>query len=548
METEQKTIYQDTKFLYTSDQFNTLHTSTLVTSIIALVSSVAVLSSFLYLWIMDRKRANRISLRCVMIACTANGLDSIMNITMSFVQGPHKFCRAAGVISNISRLTSASFLAIVGLNLVLIFVINVKRRDLLEYFYYPCACLYILICAAVSIYKIATLPYLDSTNDTCWFLNYIDERSQAVFSWMWYYGFLFFINIVAGISSGIALYKLIHEQQALRKNVDHNTYMGEASTNQAESRFQRRQSAVLSKVVVRCIIYPLIPLVVNIWGFGIQMKITIIHKPPSFTLAMFDTIFACLDGFLVAIVFFTDPALTAFVNDRIQYWRRVYVEEYRLVEIRNDTSDTMERKKEKTQTLYIMPPLDIPHADLTNWDSAIIHTNPTSRYSSTSHNRVPMRRICIPPSSLTQLSSRYNIRQLSLCTLPSSSDTLETVDNGDQPVSHFPMQQIPSTSSVTNLTSDSQPTESQRNVIHEVFIPYKSIWWARLCHRLFSQYGFSLFSPSSSRSGPRSSSTIELRSYSQQQRETVYQETTDDDHDSTKYQRKQFMDDQTCHY
>lgn len=74
---------------------------------------------------------------------------------------------------------------------------------------------------------------------------------------MWYYGFLFFINLLAGLSSAIALYKLIHEQRALRKNVDHTTYMGQASTNEVETRFQRRQSAVLSKVVSRCIIYPL---------------------------------------------------------------------------------------------------------------------------------------------------------------------------------------------------------------------------------------------------------------------------------------------------
>jgi hypothetical protein len=155
-------------FLYTHDQFLTLRKATIATSMIALTASVIVVTSFLYLWWMDRKRANRISLRCVVIACAANGVDSIMNLSMSFVQGPQLFCRAGGLISNISRLISASFLAIVGINLVLIFVINVKRRDLLEYFYYPCALFYVSVCSAVSIYKVVVAETITHSHDTCW--------------------------------------------------------------------------------------------------------------------------------------------------------------------------------------------------------------------------------------------------------------------------------------------------------------------------------------------------------------------------------------------
>ncbi|ORZ25475.1 hypothetical protein BCR42DRAFT_400244 [Absidia repens] len=500
--------------LYTREQFLTLRRATIATSIIALVASLIVLCSFLYLWLMDRKRANRISLRCVVIACAANGVDSIMNLSMSFVEGPQSFCRAGGIISNISRLTSASFLAIVGINLVLIFVINVKRRDLLEYFYYPSVILYVLVCTVVSVYKAVTAENVPQPHDTCWYLTYIIQRSYAIFSWMWYYGFLFFINILAGISSAIALYKLIHEQRALRKNIDNTTYMGEASTNQIGSRIQRRHSAILSKVVTRCIIYPLIPLLVNIWGFGIQMMMTVSNSPPPFILAMFDTVFACLEGFFVLIVFFTDPALTAFLDDRLQYWRKIYVEEYHLVEIRNDSSTEAEKKEEKTHTLYIMPPVDALRGEnAAKWDSAVIHANATSRYSGTTHSSVPMRRIGIPPSSLAQLSSHYNVRQLSFCTLPttttSSSDAGKTTANDDQPSPTI--QQLPTVNFDTGIRSLS--AHSQENVIHVVFIPYKSALWARVCHHILSRLASGLFSPSSSRSAPRSSSTIELRSY-----------------------------------
>ncbi|CAO3577359.1 unnamed protein product [Absidia cylindrospora] len=514
--------------LYTREQFLTLRRATIATSIIALVASLIVLSSFLYLWLMDRKRANRISLRCVVIACAANGVDSIMNLSMSFVEGPQSFCRAGGIISNISRLTSASFLAIVGINLVLIFVINVKRRDLLEYFYYPSVILYVLVCTVVSVYKAVTADNVPQPHDTCWYLTYIIQRSYAIFSW-----------------------------RALRKNIDNTTYMGEASTNQVGTRIQRRHSAILSKVVTRCIIYPLIPLMVNIWGFGIQMMMTVSNSPPPFILAMFDTVFACLEGFFVLIVFFTDPALTAFLDDRLQYWRKIYVEEYHLVEIRNDSSTEAEKKEEKTHTLYIMPPVDALRGEnASKWDSAVIHTNATSRYSGTTHNSVPMRRIGIPPSSLAQLSSHYNVRQLSFCTLPTttnSSDTDKVTANDDQP---SPTQQSPTVNFDTAIRSLS--AHSQENVIHVVFIPYKSALWARVCHYILSRFVSGLFSPSSSRSAPRSSSTIELRSYANPSPPELQLDSTNDNDNTddsapdglqgeTKERYRISMSDQTCH-
>ncbi|KAI8331508.1 hypothetical protein BC941DRAFT_438576 [Chlamydoabsidia padenii] len=388
-----------------------------------------------------------------------------------------------------------------------------------------------MICTVVMIYKAVTSDDTIETHDTCWYLNYVIERSYSVFSWMWYYGFLFFINLLAGISSGIALYKLIHEQRALRKNVDNTTYMGQASTNQVESRFQRRQSAVLTKVVSRCIIYPLIPLAVNIWGFGIQIMMTIRNDRPPFVLVMFDTVFACLEGFFVLMVFFTDPALTTFIDDRLQYWRKVYVTEYRSVTIRNDSSTIQEQKMDKSHTLYIMPPMDngdCMDENLTNWNAAIIHANETSRYSGTNHNSIPMRRIAIPPSTLSQLSSHYNIRQLSFCTLPTMSDTMESGNHHHDTLGQHQQGQFIE-SSTANLTNGDQPAHfsTQESIIHNVFVPYKSAVWARICHYLLSRLDLSFLTSSTSRSAPQSSTTIELRTYSQQP--PLQQHDDDDD-------------------
>ncbi|KAI8067083.1 hypothetical protein BC940DRAFT_301261 [Gongronella butleri] len=154
--------YNDDIFLFQSDQFDTLRQATIAASFVAMISSFLVLVTFVYILVVDPKKANRISIRCVVIACTADGIDALFNILMSKLPGPQAFCRAAGIVANVMRLISASFLAIVGFNLVLIFVINVKRRDLLEYYYYPGAVLYVTVSAVVSIYFASTAPPVDA--------------------------------------------------------------------------------------------------------------------------------------------------------------------------------------------------------------------------------------------------------------------------------------------------------------------------------------------------------------------------------------------------
>ncbi|KAI9308957.1 hypothetical protein BJ944DRAFT_259308 [Cunninghamella echinulata] len=506
---------------------------------------------------------------------------------MSTIQGPVSFCKAGGIISNASRLLAASFLAVVGFNLVLIFVINIKRRDLVEYFYYPGVILYTLVCTAVSIYKTITMERSHHEYDTCWYLNYVADRQHAVFSWMWYYGFLFLINVCAVLFSIIALCKLVSEQRAIRENIDKNIYMGEASTNnnQAPNKYQTRRSTVISKVVIRCIVYPTIPLLVNIWGFVIQLMITIGETPPSFVISMFDTVFACLEGFFVAMVFYSDPALTEFVKSRIQHFHRIYVQEYRLIEVNQDeeslndeTNSNNSNSKRKSRTLYIMP-LDYPGGK-SDWDAAIIQattTNSSSSPSSTKRNHqhkiIPMRKITIPPSTLNQLSANYNIHQLSFCNLltvtPNQKITTTTVSTKDKiTINHHDFDSTssrditsipPNVSFNSNmdvqsdhlismnfmLNNNNNNNNSQDNIIHEVFIPYDGpVFWTRFCHKLFSDFKLSdLFSCISN---DRPSSTIVLRSHSISQTKNKYGLMSDSDDLHTS--RHSSVDSHACHY
>lgn len=75
----------------------------------------------------------------------------------------------------------------------------------------------------------------------------------------------------------------------------------------------------------------IVPFLVNIFGFILQLLLTTQTYPPGYTLSMLDVIFSNIGGFFVALVFFTDPAITSVMKAAYVGWRKKYVDEYTLV-------------------------------------------------------------------------------------------------------------------------------------------------------------------------------------------------------------------------
>lgn len=164
---------------------------------------------------------------------------------------------------------------------------------------------------------------------------------------MWYYGFLFLTTLVAVICSITASIKLMREQHIILKRFstianDREAYAGADPSIQV---CLTNNSGVFRKVVCRCILYPLgtyvlhvklnmfhniyahsiyvhsVPFISNIWGLIAQL-IIVTGSTPSFSLSVVDNVFGCLQGFFVAIIFFTDPAMLAFIRQSFQSWKR----------------------------------------------------------------------------------------------------------------------------------------------------------------------------------------------------------------------------------
>jgi hypothetical protein len=95
------------------------------------------------MFIHHREKANRVSLRCAFFCSLADVTNDILYITMTLIRGGSRLCTPAGVIVQFSNIFCATFLTLVGLNLLLVFVINAPRKDLLEKFYYPITIAYL---------------------------------------------------------------------------------------------------------------------------------------------------------------------------------------------------------------------------------------------------------------------------------------------------------------------------------------------------------------------------------------------------------------------
>jgi hypothetical protein len=78
---------------------------------------------------------------------------------------------------------------------------------------------------------------------------------------MWFYAFLFFVNVVAIVCSILALIKLLKVLRVvavkLQHENDHSSVVDRKTENQMKKTIKRKQSSVFAKVVLRCIIYPL---------------------------------------------------------------------------------------------------------------------------------------------------------------------------------------------------------------------------------------------------------------------------------------------------
>lgn len=176
--------FETSVFKYTAKEFITLRKVSLILSSLSLTCSILIIIFYIYMLMYHRKQANRVSLRCVFMCSVADLLNAALSICITSQKGDSQFCRASNVIIEFANIWSATLLTLVGLNLVLIFVINVKRSDLLEKFYYPCAFLYTFIGVSVRINQQVHTDSISFEWYSCWYLKYVEDCTNNIMPWV----------------------------------------------------------------------------------------------------------------------------------------------------------------------------------------------------------------------------------------------------------------------------------------------------------------------------------------------------------------------------
>jgi len=120
------------------------------------------------------------------MASIMNLINSIFDIIIALIYGDTSLCRASAIVAMFTRVMSAVFLALVGINLVLVFVCNIQTSaNRLEYIYYPSAFLYGLVTIVVPIVE-SSDDMLSTRNDLrCYyFVHYYQFFGHSSLLWV----------------------------------------------------------------------------------------------------------------------------------------------------------------------------------------------------------------------------------------------------------------------------------------------------------------------------------------------------------------------------
>lgn len=184
-------------YIYDPYQYYVLKHATIISASMSLASTLLVILCFSYLQINYPEKANRVSLRCVFIACVMKLIDSVFYIAIVAQYGDTGFCRGSNIVIMFSGVMCATFLAIVGINLVLVFVFHVKVAPRkLEWIYYPCGVFYSIVTLVIPFIEMMHDPWDRAADYLCfYYINYFQINGKTSSSWVCVLIYLLFIRL-----------------------------------------------------------------------------------------------------------------------------------------------------------------------------------------------------------------------------------------------------------------------------------------------------------------------------------------------------------------
>ncbi|KAI8889657.1 hypothetical protein K501DRAFT_315097 [Backusella circina FSU 941] len=481
--------------IYDSTQYLVLVNATIIASAISMFCSALISIAYICLQVSEPSKSGRISLRCVFIASIADSINAIFDIMSVLRHGDDALCRSSSIIKILTRVTSSSLLMMVGVNLVIVFVLNVKTSYKFEVIYYLVVVVYALVTISIPIREAVLEPLTPDSHNRCWYyVNFYQIYGHSHILWMWFYGFLFLTVFIATCCSVISMIKLFREQRLLINrftSIAASSENGESEVDNIQNR-KKHHSNVFIKVIYRCIIYPLVPLICNACGFAFQIILLHPTASPDFVLSAIDTTLGCLQGFFLAIVFFSDPTMTSFIREKAASWKLNYLDEFTEVYTYEDGHVEIVSKGKQDFKLTT------PDAHM-----SIVHIDKEFRRESSTATILPID--LLPDTELTLQNSNitlpppvlianHNIpsptaeKKPEPCTLPISKVPMRQINTQSRICSRLSQTIQPQSPSLfNNFDGNDHPQYTPSTLIdpdmpNMAFKPYKYPRFARLFH------------------------------------------------------------------
>ncbi|KAG2221583.1 hypothetical protein INT45_002597 [Circinella minor] len=280
-----------------------VHTAKGAASVSLFASVCVVLSYFFILWYQS-SMANRISLRLIVFACLVNSIYNVMQLTVTSILDTSSSCRPAIYVVIATDIMCCMCLAMIGVNLVMILIVRINHPAKMEKYYYAC----IIVVTLLGI----LIPLAPNTSGSA---------------------------PSGRMCCGLIIAKFARRQDLFGGTLDMASKGERFGNTEGITNYRRhvrpgqKTTVIFRKVILRCICYPLIPLICKGCGVGIEAAgIAVVYIPIGLLTA--DALLANLIenagelGFFISCIYFTDPPVLAVIRELFGRAKRRYVDEY----------------------------------------------------------------------------------------------------------------------------------------------------------------------------------------------------------------------------
>lgn len=144
--------------------------SAVSSAIVSIVCNILVLITFFFIMWYRPPMVNRVSLRLIVFSCFCNIIYCVFGMPTPAIKDNNPTCRVLIYILIATDTMSTMSLAMVGLNLVMIFIVRVTHPVKLEKYYYALITISAVL-ATVMPLAVATAPAKNSGQNNCWYVK-----------------------------------------------------------------------------------------------------------------------------------------------------------------------------------------------------------------------------------------------------------------------------------------------------------------------------------------------------------------------------------------